>query len=180
MELTGAGVGCVGAVEALDGWTRFGWRENMAVKSVSVAASESDGLGRFSSGAVELGEMDRIVRLAVRLAVGRGLDTELALLPVSGYGLFADPLRTSSRHWQRDPRVQFPQPTGILAMASSAHAQRPSLSHEPQLVGACSISSGGLMICEMENEFVVEGLWGWAVAAGVDLAVRPDVLALPS
>lgn len=33
------------------------------------------------------------------------------------------------------------------------------------------------MICEMENEFVVEGLCGWA---GVDLAVMPpEVLARP-
>lgn len=54
------------------------------MKSVSVAACDRDGRARFSSGAVELGEIDRMVRLAVRLGVGWGFDTELDLLPASG------------------------------------------------------------------------------------------------
>lgn len=85
MALAAAAVGCAEAAVVLLGReARLGWRENMAVKSVSVAAKDREGRARFSSGAAELGEMERIVRLAVRLAVGWGFDTELDLLPASG------------------------------------------------------------------------------------------------
>lgn len=72
MLLMGAAAGCAEAVVVLGGEIRLACRENMAVKSVSVAANDREGRARFSSGAAELGEMDRIVRLAVRLAVDWG------------------------------------------------------------------------------------------------------------
>lgn len=170
-ECIAAGAGncaCDMALLLLTGW---GLRENMAVKSISVA-SVNELRGRFSSGAMEPGEMERIVRLAARLVVRLLLLTESDLLA----GTWSVPLSTSSRHWQREPSVQFPHPTFTLFNASSAQAQGPVGSQFPQPVGACSISSGGLIIWEMEKECVVAGRW---VASGV-LLVRLDVLALPS
>lgn len=175
---SGGGGGWCGRdmAEVLTRWV--GLRENMAVKSISVTC-ECEARGRFSSGAMELGEMERMVRLAVRLVVR--LDVGWACcwsIEKGALSCLVVPLRTSSRHWQREPSVQLPQP--MLATASSAHAQGPVGSQFPQPVGACSMSSGGLMIWEMENECVVAGRWGaWALSGAVTV-LRLDVLALPA
>lgn len=118
--------------------------EKNAVKSVSIAASDR---ALFSPGAVE-GDVDRWGRF-------RSDDPIVAL-------------SVASRHSHLEPRVHFPHPTTAFAKASSAHAHGPPGAHEPHESDDCSpgsTSSGGEIICEMENE------WTGCRGAGADVVL---------